>query len=119
MELTAGVELLRRTDPTGAARIADWVEGMQRDALVLPLDTVAARILGHMHATPALRNFLTAGSGQPRTGQPRTGADLAIAAITIAHGATLATGNGRDFVRINQLFPLPGLFDPFTGRGHP
>ena len=111
MELTAGVEITRRTDPTAATRIADWVEGLLHDAQILPLDMSAARILGRMHATPALRNFLAAGSGQPRTG-----ADLAIAAIAIANGATLATGNWRDFARIDQLFPLPGLVDPFTGQ---
>jgi hypothetical protein len=52
----------------------------------------------------------------PGAKKTKTGADLAIAAIAIAHKAFVATGNGGDFLLIHQHFALPGLFDPFEGK---
>ncbi len=63
-----------------------------------------------MIETPALRHFTLS---DPRQKTIKTGADLAIAAIAITHGATIATGNTAHFAQISQHFPLPGLLNPF------
>lgn len=76
-----------------------------------PLGTQAAILLGRMSETAGLRNFL---APDPRRKDPKTGADLAIAAIAIAQGAVVATGNVSHFVAIHACFPLPGLYDPFN-----
>jgi hypothetical protein len=63
-----------------------------------------------MHETPGLRNFVTT---DPRQKRPKSAGDLAIAAIAIAEGAVVATGNQSHFEDINALFPLKGLYNPF------
>ncbi len=70
----------------------------------------AARLVAQMHETPGLRHFVLTG---PRAKEQATGADLSTAAIAIATGNVIASGNTRHFCQINERFPLPGLFNPF------
>jgi hypothetical protein len=58
----------------------------------------------------ALRNFVVA---VPKQKSKKTPTDLAIAAIAVAEGATVATGNQAHFEDIHASFPLPGLYNPF------
>jgi toxin FitB len=115
MEIQAGIERARRTSAATADDVQRWLGGLLQvgKPQVLPLNTDAALLLGRMHETPALRNFLLHDSAATKT---KTGADLAIAAIAIAHEAVVATGNGGDFLLINRHFPLSGLYDPFEGK---
>lgn len=115
MEIQIGIERARRSSAATAESVQKWLTGLLRVGRpqVLSLDTDAAVLLGRMSETPALRNFLV---HDPGTRKTKTGADLAIASIAIAHNAVVATGNGGDFLLINQHFPLPGLYDPFQGR---
>jgi predicted nucleic acid-binding protein len=115
MEIQIGIERARRSNAATADSVQQWFAGLLQVGKphVLPLGTDAALLLGRMNETPALRNFL----GQdPTTKKTKTGADLAIASIAIAHNAVVATGNGSDFLVINQHFHLPGLYDPFDGK---
>jgi predicted nucleic acid-binding protein len=77
---------------------------------VLPMNVDAARLIGRMYETPSLRHFIIT---DPRAKHQATGADLAIAAIAIVCGATVATNNVRHFLQIDAVFPLFGLFNPF------
>jgi predicted nucleic acid-binding protein len=115
MEIQIGIERAKRSNVATADSAQQWFDGLLRVGKphVLPLDTDAALLLGRMNETPALRNFLVQ---DPATQKSKTGADLAIAAIAIAHDAVIATGNGRDFLVINRHFGLPGLYDPFQGK---
>ncbi len=117
MEISFGIEVTRRSEPTIAAIIENWLKGLLEigGPQVLPLDVPAAQILGRMYATPALRNFFTT---SPAARQAKTGADLAIAAIAISRQAAIATNNIADFQSIHRHFQLAGLFNPFTGEWH-
>lgn len=113
VEIQVGIERARRADAAVAASVETWLAGMIGVGApqVLALETDAALILGRMYETPELRNFLVHPSGARKS---KTGADLAIAAIAIAHGAVIATNNDRDYLAIDRHFPLPGLFNPLT-----
>jgi predicted nucleic acid-binding protein len=113
-EIQAGIERARRNHPETAQHVHTWLERILAEELfcIVAPDVQAARTLGRMIETPGLRGFLDQRTGSKK---PKTGADLVIAAIAIANGAAVVTGNRRDFLLIHQHFPLPGLYDPFTG----
>jgi toxin FitB len=115
MEIQVGIERARRSDAVAAGRVEEWLAGLLQAGRpqVLPFDTDAALLLGRMNETPPLRNFLVQVPGARKT---QSGADLAIAAIAIAHKAVMATGNASDFLLIHEHFPLPGLYDPLGDR---
>lgn len=112
VEIQCGIERQRTSNPEYAAATQAWLSNLlsARDIQVHTLDVAAALLLGRMHETPALRNFVVS---DPRQKQPKTAADLALAAIAIAQGAVVATGNVAHFAEIHEWFPLPGLFNPF------
>jgi predicted nucleic acid-binding protein len=115
MEIQIGVERARPAHPEVAEQVQAWLAGMLAIGRpqVLGLDTDAALILGRMDTTPAMRTFLI---NDARATGSKTGTDLAIAAIAIARSATIATNNEKDFVVINEHFPLHGLFNPLLGK---
>jgi toxin FitB len=117
MEITFGIEEARRTNPDVADAVERWLEDLLTvgELQILQLDVEAARTLGRMYAMPALKGFLVT---SPAARQAKTGADLAIAAIAITRQATIATNNVGDFLSIQHHFPLPGLFNPFSGEWH-
>jgi len=81
-ELHKGVEAKRRSDPTAANFIAEWVSGIERDFAdrILPIDGNAARRWG----------LLSAARSCPVV-------DTLIAATALEKGLTLVTRNERDF----------------------
>jgi len=115
MEITFGIEEVRRTNPGTADAVEQWLLGILGvgEPQVLPLDVEAARMLGRMYAMPPLKRFLVT---NPAARQAKTGADLTIAAIAISRQAVVATNNVADFLAIQGHFPLPGLLNPFTGE---
>ena len=115
MEVQIGIERARRSDAATAQSVQDWLGGLLQAGRpqVLPLDTGAALLLGRMYETPPLRNLLV---NDPGAKKSKTGADLAIASISIAEDAIIATGNGSDFLLIHEHFPLHGLYDPFEDK---
>jgi hypothetical protein len=71
----------------------------------------------HLSTCPARPAFLPISTPDPEKShakKPKTGADLAIAAIAIARGGIVVTGDVGDFLAIHPAFPLPGLYDPFA-----
>jgi len=113
-EIKCGIERQRPTHPDYAAGTQVWLDGFLAASVdrILSLGIKAAILLAKMHETAALRNFIIT---DPRRKLQKSPADLAIAAIAIAESATVATGNHAHFEEIHALFPLPGLFNPFTG----
>lgn len=111
-EIQIGIERATASDADAATRISRWLDGLLEDGTpqVLPIGARVARLYGRMYETRGLRNFVLARSGSP---YGKTGADLCIAATAITHEMIVVTHNVDDFVRINEHFPLPGLFDPF------
>jgi hypothetical protein len=114
-EIQCGIERQRPGNPAYAEATQAWLDRLLQlgDMRVLPLEVEAAQLLGRMHETPALRNFVLPSPGQKR---PKTAADLAVAAIAIACGAAIATGNHAHFAAIDACFRLPGLYDPFRNE---
>lgn len=111
-EIQCGIERQMPNQPDYARQTQHWLDaflsigGMQ----VFPLTVPAALLLAKMHETSSLRGFLVS---DPRRKRLKTPADLLIAAIAIAEGATIATGNTADFEQVHKAFPLPGLYNPF------
>jgi toxin FitB len=111
-EIQRGIERTRLHHSDVARETDDWLDGMLAvgEPQVLPLNVDAARLIGRMYETPSLKHFIIT---DPRAKHQATGADLAIAAIAIVFGATVATNNAAHFRQIDAAFPLPGLIDPF------
>jgi predicted nucleic acid-binding protein len=80
---------------------------------VIDFDLQAAVVLGKMWSTRSLNNFI---ANDPRSSKVKNGADLVIAAIAIARGMTIVSADTSDFLQIDAVFPLPGLFDPFEHK---
>ncbi len=102
-----------KSNTTLIAQLTAWRDAIQATQRILPLDAGAARILGRLHAVPALRNLATT---PPNARKPRFGGDLVIAAIAVAHNATVATRNRDDFQLIARHCPGLSGIDPWTGR---
>jgi len=113
MEIQIGIERARVSAPAVADEVSRWLRGLLDvgHLQVLGFGPEAAMLYARMHETPALRNFLSTPQSSRKV---KTGADLAIAAIAIAHDATVATANTGDFLEIHEHFPLPGLYNPLT-----
>lgn len=118
-ETEYGIRLCERSNPTKAAYVLDWFEEfLQKRMVVLDMNVEGARLLGRMAACPALRHMFETPALVNRRGERiknekiKIGADAMIAAMSIAHGIPVASFNTRDFVYINKIFPLPGLYDP-------
>lgn len=95
-----------------ASQLTEWLDRIVATNRILPLEAEAARLLGRMYATPALRHLATT---HPDMVRPRFGGDLIIAATAIAHAARVATRNVRDFKLIAHHFTELRGIDPFTG----
>ncbi len=92
-ELQAGVERTRLQDPTKAAEIEAWLDGVADWDRVLPMDGLVFREWARLMA------------GSP----VQLAQDAMIAATARVHGLTVVTRNVRDF----KSFDVP-LLDPFT-----
>jgi hypothetical protein len=104
----------RAQNPDHANAIQAWLDQLVGIGAfrIHSLQIDAAVLLRRMCMTPALRNFVVFDPRAVRLNT--TAADLAIAAIAIAQGAVVATGNVSHFAAIHPCFPLPGLYDPFN-----
>lgn len=80
-ELRKGVEAKRRNDPSVAAQLDAWVDGIETTFAdrILPVDTATARLWGELSAARSLPVI-----------------DTLIAATAIRRGLTLVTRNTRD-----------------------
>lgn len=114
-EIRAGIEIVRDQDADLGAALERWITRIitYGEPQILPVTTPAAILFAKMRTTPQLKQFI---QQDRRSSKPALGNDLRIAAIAIVSGATIATGNVRHFMTINERFAIPGLYDPFNGR---
>lgn len=116
LEIQRGIENVSTHAPEKASGLRAWLSDiLESDIIFLPMDAETARTYAVMTMVPALE-FLWAPN--PKAKRPKPGQDLAIAATAVRYGALLATANPSDFVRINDVFPLPGIYDPRTSTWH-
>ena len=111
-EIEYGVARIDRNSEL-VAQLAAWLDAIIATQRILPLNAEGARVFGRLLAVPALRNLIAA---PPRARKPRFAGDLAIAAIAVAHHATVATRNLADFRLIAQHCAGLAGIDPWTGR---
>jgi predicted nucleic acid-binding protein len=112
-EIEYGIAKAPRANTALVQQLTAWLEAILTTQRILPLDGAAARILGRLHAVPALRNLATT---RPHARKPNFGGDLVIAAIAVAHGATVATRNVDDFRLIAAHFPGLSGINPWSGE---
>ncbi|MGV1955529.1 type II toxin-antitoxin system VapC family toxin [Agrobacterium sp. 22-214-1] len=115
-ELMRGAHLKQRDDPERAARIMAWVNDILITDFPMPeMNTEVAYVYAQMTSVPCLREMWTVQRGERAT---RMGHDLMIASVAITHGMPIVTGNVRDYLKIHQLFPLPGVYQPIESQWH-
>jgi predicted nucleic acid-binding protein len=112
-EVEYGIAVLPQRNAVLARMITAWLSAIMATHQVLALDGEAGRVLGRLHAVPALRHLAVASS---QTRIPRLAGDLAIAATAVAHQASVATRNVPDFRLIAQHCPGLAGIDPWTGQ---
>lgn len=114
-EIQCGIKRQMPTHPEYAHETQAWMDGLLRDGStsIWPLTLAAALILARMYETPQLRNFVVPDPNQKKGKSP---ADLAVAAIAIDQSAVIVSINVRHFEQINECFPLPGIYEPFSAR---
>jgi predicted nucleic acid-binding protein len=95
------------------APLTAWLDAILATQRILPLDGAAARVLGRLYATPALRNLATT---PPQAKNPRFGGDLAIAATAVVNEAAVATRNIGDFRLIALHCPGLSGVNPWSGE---
>lgn len=112
MEIQRGITELVAAEPSKASRLQKWLDGiLGSDITFLPMDVATARLLGAMSAERSLRDLWVPDRTASR---PKMKQDLSIAATAISYRLPLATRNIADFLRIDAIYPLPGLFNPFA-----
>lgn len=115
-ELRRGACLLRNRNPEKAASIEIWIEEILKTDFVMPeMSPEVAQTYAMMTSVPSLKSMW---SPDRQSKSQRLGHDLMVASIAIAHGMPIITANVRDFMRIDRLFPLPGVYHPLESRWH-
>lgn len=113
-ELMRGANLRVRDNPRKALAIANWAKELIATSFHFPAMTVeVAMKYAEMTSVPGLRHMWTVHSTQKSN---RLGHDLSIAAVSIIHRLPILSANVDDYLVINQLFPLPGLYHPLEAR---
>jgi len=113
LEVRFGILQRQRDDPAGAAKLRLWYDALLETEPEFPAMTMGiAERQAQMMEVPYLKNLWI---NQSPKGRRPPGQDLCIAAIAIEHQMPIATLNTKDFLQINQYFPLPGVLDPVSG----
>ncbi|WP_203428281.1 type II toxin-antitoxin system VapC family toxin [Rhizobium sp. BG4] len=113
-ELMRGANLKVRDNPARAIAIANWAKELIATSFHFPEMTAdVAMKYAEMTATPSLKHMWTVHSGQKSN---RLGHDLSIAAVSIIHRIPIMSANVHDYLVIDQLFPIPGLYHPLEAR---
>lgn len=109
-ELLRGAHLRVKDDPQRALLITNWVDELISMAFPFPEMTAdVATVYAKMTSVPSLRYMWTVQRDQKSN---RLGHDLMISSVAIAHRMPILTANVDDFLKINEHFPLPGVYHP-------
>ena len=112
-ELERGAHLVKATDPARAREIRTWIDQiLQTDFKFLEMSFDVASVYAEMTTTPCLRHMWTV---QRKEKSNRLGHDLMIASVAVAYAVPIVSCNIRDYLAINEKFPLPGLYQPLEG----
>lgn len=113
-ELLRGAHLRTDDDPRRALLIANWVsELIDMDFPFPEMTADVATVYAKMTSVPSLRHMWTIQRGQKSN---RLGHDLMISAVAIVHRIPILTANVDDFLKINELFSLPGVYHPMKAQ---
>lgn len=116
MEVQLGIMQIFSRDPIKAVRLSGWYQQVLSAGIpILPTDRDVAEIWGVIAAEPRLRALVGPDPRSKRLGQ---GQDLHIAAVALVHKLPVATINVKDFLLINECFPLPGIYNPLDSKWH-
>ncbi|WP_192443788.1 PIN domain-containing protein [Ensifer sp. ENS05] len=113
-ETEYGIRLKQPEDPQRALRLLVWLEGLLSTDYHYPEITVdVARLYARMAACPPLKHFWYPDlSPDNKRRRVKFGCDPMIAAISICHKTPIASLNVRDFLAVDEYFPVPGLYNP-------
>ncbi|MFS2150639.1 PIN domain-containing protein [Rhizobium sp. Rhizsp42] len=121
IELMMGITQVCATNPLKAVKLSAWYHELMRSGLpIVETDRDVIEIMGVLIADNKLKNLWERqlNSEGKVTGKPRGGQDLHIAAAALARRLPIATMNVRDFMMIDAIYPLPGIYDPKEGIWH-
>ena len=115
LEIRWGIRSLERTNPDRAESLQNWLDAAVAAAgdTMPALTPAVAELQATMMEVPRLTHLWL---NNPSRRRRPPGQDLCIAAIAIEYHLPIATLNTRDFIEINGLFPLPGVFNPATRK---
>lgn len=116
MELQKGIMEICARSPIKAVKLSKWYQELTAGEIpIAPSGKEVLEIWGTLAADRRLRNLSV-----PRADakEPRIGQDLHIAATALTLRAVIATFNVKDYMLINECYPLPGIFNPMTGVWH-
>lgn len=113
-ELWFGAENLgkrrKRPDPARAAVIRHGIEGLRRETREMSITREVVAEYASLRAEPSLDCLWKT---DPRSERVNSGGDVWLAAFFRVTGIAIASRNERDFLKIQEVAPLPGLYDPF------
>ncbi len=110
MELQKGITEVCGRDPIKAVKLSAWYSQLTSGEIpIIPTDKEVIGVWGTLSADPRLRNLIVPRADAKR---PRSGQDIHIAAAALVHRAAIATFNVKDYLLINECYPLPGIYNP-------
>ncbi|NKL25498.1 type II toxin-antitoxin system VapC family toxin [Rhizobium leguminosarum bv. viciae] len=116
MELQMGITKVCATNPIKAVKLSAWYNQLIKAGIpTVETDSEIGALWGILAIDPKLQGL---NGADGRTKRTRGGQDLHIAAAALSRRLPIATMNIRDFMRIHELYPLPGIYDPSTGIWH-
>jgi len=121
IELMMGITQVCATNPLKAVKLSAWYHELMRSGLpIVETDRDVIEIMGVLIADNKLKNLWERQLGRDGkvVGKPRGGQDIHIAAAALARRLPIATMNVKDFLMIDAIYPLPGIYDPKEGIWH-
>lgn len=121
IEVMMGITQLCSVSPLKAIKLSNWYHQLMRQDLpIVETGREVIEIMGVLIADDRLKNLWDRrrdAEGKV-VGKPRGGQDVHIAAAALARRLPIATMNVKDFMLINEMYPLPGIYNPKTGVWH-
>lgn len=115
-EMMYGAEHLEKRkegpDPARAAAIRHRILSLTREVRAMAVTREVAAEFAALRAEPSLRCLWTT---DPRKEHPNSAGDVWLAAFSRVTGTAIATGNVKDFLKVQAVAALPGVYDPFNG----
>lgn len=109
MEVQTGIRRLCATSPVKAVRLSGWYTRLLASGMpILNTNQAVAEVWGNLNFDEELHNLFGA---DPRS-KRRQGQDVHIAAASLVYQMPVATYNVKDFLMIDKIYPLPGIYHP-------